>query len=139
MEFYRNATELSYDMAKFLMREKNVPRKYRAVAAYPIIDKFEELIAKIEAANRIRTDTEEHVEERKKKQAECIAMVDDVYRLLQRAVGLLWKEKLKSKTPTAEQQRLRNALNDFAIRLKREEELLTGWRKSTKLNKQKSE
>ena len=139
MEFYKNATELSCDVAKFLLREKNVPRKYRAVATYPIINKFDELIAQIETANRIRTDTEEHVEERKKLQAECIAKVDEIYRLLQRTVELLWKDKIRSTIPTAEQQRLRNALNDFAIRLVREEELLTGWKKSTRLNKQRTE
>lgn len=49
-------------MTKFLMREKNVPRKYRALATYPITDKFEELFAQIRAANEIYTDTPEKVD-----------------------------------------------------------------------------
>lgn len=138
MEFFRNAVELRDDMTKFLMREKNVPRKYRALAAYPITDKFEELFSQIKAANGVYTDTPEKVEQRKAEQQKCLFIVDDIYWALQRTVSLLWKDKLKSRNQTADQTRLRNALNDFALRLKREEDLLSGWRNSSRLYKRKS-
>lgn len=137
MEFFKNALELQEDMMKFLLREKNVPRKYRGVVTYPIIEKFDELFDLMRQANRIYADTETSTAARREAQTACIRKVDDIYYLLQRAVSLLWKDKLKSKTPSAEQQRLRNALNDFATRLKHEEELLTGWRKSTKPTKKR--
>ncbi len=138
MEFYRNALELQEDMMKFLLREKNVPRKYRGVVTYPIVAAFDELFDLMHQANRIYADAEESTAKRREIQTACIRKVDEIYRLLQRTVSLLWKDRLKSKTPSAEQQRLRNALNDFATRLKREEELLTGWRNSTKQNKKRA-
>lgn len=137
MEFFHTATELRDDMTRFLMREKNVPKKYRAIATYPIIECFEELFDLIRQANRIYTDTEEKVAERRVIQKKCLYKVDEIYWLLQRTVGLLWKDKLRSKVQTAEQDRLKNALNDFATRLSREEELLTGWRNGTQLIKKK--
>ena len=85
----------------------------------------------------IYTDTEEKVAERRVIQKKCLYKVDEIYWLLQRTVGLLWKDKLRSKVQTAEQDRLKNALNDFATRLSREEELLTGWRNGTQLIKKK--
>lgn len=137
MEFFHTATELRDDMTRFLMREKNVPKRYRAIATYPIIECFEELFDLIRQANRIYTDTEEKVAERRVIQKKCLHKVDEIYWLLQRTVGLLWKDKLRSKVQTAEQDRLKNALNDFATRLSREEELLTGWRNGTQLIKKK--
>lgn len=138
MEFFHNAVELRDDMTRFLMREKNVPKKYRAIATYPLLDCFEEMFELMRQANRIYTDTEEKVSQRRAIQKDCLNKLEEIYWLLQRAVGLLWKDKLRARNPTADQERLRNALNDFASRMKREEELLIGWRNGTQLIKKKS-
>ena len=135
-EFFRVADELDVDITKFMLREKNVPKKYRAIAVYPLLEAFDELFELMEDANRIRADTPEKVKERRAAQQKCIDQLDTIYRRMRKAVNIVWKDKIRGSRehpPTAEQQRLRNALNDYAMRLQQEDKLLTGWRNGTKL------
>ena len=89
MEFHRNAVWLRDEMERFCMREKNVPRRYRAIITYPLVEAFDTLLNLIEEANLIYTDTEEKLRERKEVQAQAIRQVSRIYGILQHAAGLL--------------------------------------------------
>lgn len=135
MEYFQNAVGLQEEMTKFLLREKNVPRKYRATVTYPVIARWDEFFQLVKRANKIYTDTEEKVAERKAIQQECVDKIDDIYWELQKTVSILWRDALRAKEPTADSERIRNALNSFALGLKREESLLVGWKIATHLVK----
>lgn len=131
MEFHRNAVWLRGEMERFCMREKNVPRRYRAIITYPLVNAFEELLQLIEAANCIYTDTDEKVRQRKELQTEAIRKVDQIYGILQHAAGLLWKEILRQDESSKNRQRIERAINVFSEALAREEQLLRAWREGT--------
>lgn len=135
-EFYRNMDELAQEVSAFMLREKNVPKKYRGSIYYPTDEVMEEMLDLIRSANRIRPETPEQVEARKAAQQKCIDHLDKIYRALQKATNLCWKDKMHRRSdtpPTAEQQRIAKALDGFANRLAKEESLLMGWKNSTKL------
>ena len=139
-EFYRNMDALAQDVTLFMLREKNVPKKYRGTVYYPMDAAFEKMFDLIRAANRIIPTTPELVEERKAAQQRCIDHLDALYRGLQKATNLCWKDQMRNRDGSklsAEQQRLMRALDDFAERIDREERLLIGWKNSTKLIQRK--
>lgn len=133
MEFHRNAVWLRDEMERFCMREKNVPRRYRAIITYPLVEAFDTLLNLIEEANLIYTDTEEKLRERKEVQAQAIRQVSRIYGILQHAAGLLWKEILQQAEENKNRQRLERAINVYAEGLLREERLLKAWRDNTHL------
>ena len=64
MEFYRVALDLNTELSAFLMSEKNVPKKWRAVYTYPILALMESLFDYIEDANAIWPNTDDLVAEK---------------------------------------------------------------------------
>lgn len=135
MEFYRVALDLNTELSAFLMSEKNVPKKWRSVYVYPVLTTMENLFDLMEDANAIWANTDELVEERKRIQKECITCCSKIYGKLQRAMRVVWWQKLHRDESSPERCRIECHLSMIGDMLDREEALLTGWRKSTKLIK----
>ena len=53
LQFMQTAWELQFELTKFVMREKNLPKKWRLVLACPIIAKVDELVDNLNFANCI--------------------------------------------------------------------------------------
>ena len=53
LQFLKSAWELQFELTKFVMREKNLPKKWRLIIAQPIIAKVDELIDNLNFANCI--------------------------------------------------------------------------------------
>lgn len=133
MEFYRVAVDLNTELSSFLMSEKNVPKKWRSVYVYPVLSMMDSLFDCMEDANAIWPYPDEAVDERKRLQKCCINYVIKIYGKLQRAMRVVWWQKLHMDESSPERLRIEFHLTKIGDLLDREEALLTGWRKSTKL------
>ena len=138
MEFYRTADDLRTELHSLLYRDKVVPKKYRHSVTYAVMDTIKDLMLTMRLANRKSLYDPVEVEERRKLQAHCIDDLDAIYEIMQYAVRNVWWQKLhavNSQTgePTKERLLLEKHLTDIGNLIDREERLLTGWKRSTKL------
>ena len=53
LQFMKSAWELQFELTTFVMREKNLPKKWRLIIAQPIIAKVDELVDNLNFANCI--------------------------------------------------------------------------------------
>ncbi len=138
MAFYSTAEDLRTELSSLLFRDKIVPKKYRASVAYAALDAVNHMMALMHKANRIYPHAAEDVEKRRDLQQECIDCLDTVYEILQYAIRNVWWQKLhavnqKTGEPTIERQHLEFHLTVIGELIDKEERLLTGWKRSTKL------
>ena len=133
MEFYRNAVDLRHEMSLFLRNEKNVPKKWRALYTVPILKKVRQLLDDIVEANAIYPYTVEMLAQRHELQSGCIIMCEKLFDCLQELMEDLWWETLHKDENNAERRRLEYHINRISELLSREEILLKGWKKRTKL------
>ena len=140
MEFYHVADDLRTELSSLLYRDKIVPKKYRVNVTYRALDTVNHMMGLMHRANRIYPYTPEEVTKRKDLQQECIDCLDDIYETLQYAIRNVWWQKLHAVNkdtgePTIERQHLEKHLTDIGALLDREDALLKGWKRSTKLLK----
>ena len=83
MQFFQTAVDIQDKLIEFCMNEKNVPKKYRFVYAMPIIEKAEELVDNIVAANTIYPKTNEEVIDRRRYQTQALADCEKILQKLQ--------------------------------------------------------
>ena len=133
MEFYQNATVLYKNLSRFLMSEKNIPKRWRFVHVYPILDIMNELFDCMVEANDIYPYNEQELNRRKGLQDKCIKICDIIYERLQRIIDTVLWEKLHQDRDSAERVRIEGWLTTLGNLLDREIPLLKGWKKSTKL------
>lgn len=98
------------------MNEKVVPKRWRPIFAFPLIDKVIKLFDCITAANTIYPQNLHEAETRRDYQTEAIITVEQILQLL---------EYLLSTLPVNPDK-----LQPLTAMLLREEDLLKGWRKS---------
>ena len=137
MEFHANAQKFYTELSKFLMSDKNIPKKWRSVATYPILNMVDTLFDMLEDANSVFPYSEETVEERKNIQRACIVQCEKIYGRLQRVMLTVWWDTLHRDEADPERMRLEKHLTELGELLDREITLLKGWRKSTKLLQRK--
>nr|DAJ76574.1 MAG TPA: Avd-like-generating retroelement protein [Caudoviricetes sp.] len=53
LQFLMTAQELQFELTKFVMREKNIPKKWRLIIGQPLIAKVDELLDNLNYANTI--------------------------------------------------------------------------------------
>lgn len=137
MEFYKVADDLRTELSMFLMNEKNVPKKWRSVITYPVINILQAMMDCIVSANRIYAYTPELVEKRKALQDLCIDYCEKIFERMQYAMRVVWWERLHRAESNTERLRLEYHLDKIGELLDREERLLNGWKSSTKLLRRK--
>lgn len=133
MEFYRVADDLRAEISVFLMSDKNIPKKWRSIFTYPILNMIQDMFDCIVEANDTYPYTDAEVEERKRLQKCCIEYCEKVFERLQYAMRVIWWDTLQRDENNTERRRLEYHLIKIGEMLDREEALLKGWRKSTKL------
>lgn len=124
LEFWDNAQEIEIFLTRFLMNEKNVPKKYRYVYSIPILNSVRVLQRYIVAANTIYPVDETELNRRREEQQKAINANEVIIQEIQRMVLVLPIDVDK--------------LDMVGQRLLRESALLRAWRKSSKIKKDKA-
>ena len=140
MEFYQNAIKIRHEMSRFLMSEKNMPKRWRSVYAYPIINKVQEMIDTIIDANRIVAYSPELLNARKQGFQDAIESTDKIFERLQGAVQDVWWDMLHSEPGSSGYQnrlRIEKHVAEIGVLLEYEERLLKGCKYKSKLVKRK--
>lgn len=119
LEFWKNGSDIRAVVTQFLMRENNVPKRWRPVFTFPGIDLARRLMEEITAANTIYPTTEQEVEQRRAHQTEAIIICEQIIQHLQWLVDTL-PVKVSS-------------LADIVEMINREIALLKAWRKTNKV------
>lgn len=137
MEFYKVGQELLHEIRSFLMNEKVIPKRQRMIYTYPIINLTQSMIDTFMQANKIYAYTPEQVALRKELFQRAINNLDPIYIRLQSAVTDLWKETLfitdKTNPRYQDKIRLNKHIGKITDLMIREEELLRGCKRKTKL------
>lgn len=116
LEFYHTAILIRNELTKFVMNEKIVPKRWRPVFTFPIIDKGILLVDHITAANTIYPQNVHEAERRRDFQTDAIIVVEQIIQLLQYMLSTLNLDP--------------NKFQPITEMLLKESTLLRGWRKS---------
>ena len=116
LEFYRTATIIRAELTRFVMNEKIVPKRWRPVFTFPMVEKIVKLIDYITAANTIYPQNLREAEMRRDYQTRAIITVEQILQLLQYILTTLPVNPDKFQPVT-----------ELLIK---EGSLLRGWRKS---------
>lgn len=140
MEFYQTAENLRTELNSLLFRDKIVPKKYRYNVTYAAMDTMKRMMALMHRANRCSLYEQEEVDRRRELQQACLDCLDELYEIMQYAMRNVWWQKLHATNretgePTIERQHLEKHLTDIGNLIDREERLLKGWKRSTRLLK----
>ena len=119
LEFWKNGSDIRAAVTQFLMRENNVPKRWRPVFTFPGIGLARKLMEEITAANTIYPTTEPEVEQRRAHQTEAIIACEQIIQHLQWLVDTL-PVKVSS-------------LEDIVEMINKEVALLKAWRKASKV------
>lgn len=119
LEFWKNGSDIRATVTQFLMRETNVPKRWRPVFTFPGVDLARRLMEEITAANTIYPTTEQEVELRRTHQTEAVIVCEQLIQHLQWVVDTL-PVKVSS-------------LEDIVEMINKEVALLKAWRKTSKV------
>lgn len=119
LEFWKNGSDIRAVVTQFLMRENNVPKRWRPVFTFPGIDLARKLMEEITAANTIYPTTDAEVELRRTHQTEAVILCEQIIQHLQWLVDTL-PVKVSS-------------LEEIVEMVNKEVALLKAWRKSNKV------
>ncbi len=124
IQFLKTAWDLQFELTKYVMKEKNVPKKWRFVIAQGIINKVDELVDNLEYANCIYPQTKEDFEIRRKYQTAAIANVWQLQNKIVRMIECVETVKIEK-------------LGKVIELLEAEECLVKKWKKSDKEQEKK--
>ena len=116
LEFYHTATLIRTELTRFVMNEKIVPKRWRPVFTFPMIEKIIKLVDYITAANTIYPQNLREAERRRDYQTQAIITVEQIVQLLQYMLDTLSVNPDKFQPVTE--------------LLMKESALLRGWRKA---------
>ena len=119
LQFMQTAWELQFELTKFVMREKNLPKKWRLVLGCPIVEKVDELVDNLTYANCIYPTKIEDVELREKYQQMAVANCWQLQNKLVRMIECVETVKIEK------MENVINLLSDA-------ESLIKKWKKSDK-------
>ncbi|MBO6292723.1 MAG: hypothetical protein J6N51_10795 [Selenomonas sp.] len=116
LEFYHTATLIRAELTRFVMSEKIVPKRWRPVFTFPMVERVIRLMDNITAANSIYPQNLREAEMRRDYQTQAIITVEQIFQLLQFMLTTLSvsPDKFQSVTEL----------------LVKEAQLLRGWRKA---------
>ena len=128
-EFYQTASELRVKLAKALMNENIVPKRWRPVITFPAIDRANLMIDHIRAAFALYPYSDDVLEDKKRLQQLAIADVDGIDDKLQFLLDMLYYGNVNADIP------MPPAIEECGNLIDRETDLLVAWKKKTVLLK----
>lgn len=120
LQFLKSAQDLQVAVTLFMMRDKNVPKKWRLIIAQPIIAKVDELLDNINFANAIYPTMRQEYLLRAQYQTTAICNCWQLHNKLVRALICVQSVKIEK-------------LESIIELLTRTEGLLKRWKKSDKM------
>lgn len=119
IQFLFNAQNLQIALTTFLMKDKNIPKKYRLMLAVPMIEKVDELVDNLVYANSIIPTNSMEYEQRLLHQNNAIANCRQIHNKLFRMVMCVDSIKVEK-------------LEQIAELLESTDNLIRAWKKSDK-------
>jgi len=116
LEFYHTAAEIRVTAVRFVMNEKIVPKRWRPVFTFPMVQRVNAMMDNITAANTIYPVNEHELEMRRDYQNKAIINVEQIMQYLQFMLETLDLNADKFQT-----------LTELLVK---EAKLLRGWRKA---------
>ena len=123
LEFYHTATTIRSELTRFVMNDNIVPKRWRPVFTFPMVEKVIHLIDCIIAANSIYPQNEHELQMRRDYQTQAIITVEQILQLLQFMLSTLDLNADKFQNATE--------------LLMKEVNLLRGWRKANVIRQSK--
>jgi hypothetical protein len=123
LEFYTTARKLRGRLTRWSMNEKNIPKHFRPVLAYPLLSRLDALMDNITAANSVYPTTEHELQIRRDYQNAAIGNGEQIWQQLQHIDDVMIEVKAIDL----------NKLADALDMLVRETGLLKAWRKANKI------
>ena len=121
LEFYMKSLELRDLLTRYVLNEKNVPKRYRFIIAIPITDSLNRLFYAIINANQIYPYNEIDLALRKDYQRQALVEVSYLFYMLDYMLNLFPQNKSRIKR--------------IAVLLYNVYTLLKGWKNSSKIYK----
>lgn len=119
LQFLVNAQELQVKLTKFLMSEKNLPKKYRLLIAQGMINKVDELLDNLNFANTLFPTTKQEFLLRQEYQIKAICNCWQLHNKIVRMILCVENIKLEK-------------LEEIADLLESSERLIKKWKKTDK-------
>lgn len=119
LQFLVSAQNLQVELTKFIMSEKNMPKKYRYIIGMGLINKVDELVDNLTAANTIYPTNKEEYLERVKYQTNAIINCWQLHNKIVRIILCINTAKIEK-------------LENIAELLVDTEGLIKKWKKSDK-------
>ncbi len=117
LQFMQTAWGLQFELTRFVMREKNLPKKWRLVLGCPMVEKVDELVDNLTYANCIYPINISDVELREKYQQRAVANCWQLHNKLVRMIECVETVKIEN------MENIINLLSDA-------ENLIKKWKKS---------
>ena len=108
---------------RWAMNDKNIPKHYRPVLAYPLLARLDELMNNITAANSVYPINEHELHVRRAYQSAAIGNCEQIWQQLQHIDDVMFEVNAIDL----------NKLADALDMLVREAALLKAWRKTNKI------
>lgn len=121
MEFYKKSIEIREILTRYVMNEKNVPKRYRFIFSIPIIDSLHRLTFAIINANSIYPLNEEELLLRKEYQRQALVEISYLLQTLDFIITVIPQNKSR--------------VARIVTLLYEEYNLIKGWKKSSKIIK----
>lgn len=116
LEFFNTATQIRVELTRFVMNEKIVPKRWRPVFTFPMVNLLTKMINSITAANTIYPQSLREAEKRREYQTEAIITVEQIFQHLHYMIATLSVDV--------------NKFRPITKLLVKEGQLLRGWRKA---------
>lgn len=119
LQFLATSVELQIELTKFVMKDKNVPKKWRLAIAIPLIAKADELLDNLHYANSIYPTNKTEFGMRAKYQALAVCNCFQLHNKIVRMIEVVQSVKIEN-------------LEKIAELLESAEVLIKQWKKSDK-------
>jgi len=123
LEFYTTARKIRGQLTRWAMNEKNIPKHYRLVLAFPLLSICDNLMNNITAANSVYPVNEHELQVRRDHQNAALGSCEQIWQQLQHIDDVMFEVKAIDL----------NKLAPILDMLVRETALLKAWRKANKI------
>lgn len=119
LQFLVTSQELQIELTKFVMRDKNIPKKWRLIIGVPIVAKVDELLDNLHYANSIYPTNKEEYAMRSKYQTLAVCNCRQLHNKIVKMIECVQSVKIEN-------------LEKIAELLESAEVLIKKWKKNDK-------
>lgn len=102
LQFLVTSQELQFELTKFVMRDKNIPKKWRLIIGLPIVQKVDELLDNLHYANTIYPTNKMEYEMRSKYQTLAVCNCWQLHNKIVKMIECVQSVKIENLEKIAE-------------------------------------